>query len=342
MLTHQLREKKREKTGFDYVSAVHESELGNLKPGVEPAHRFEVKLERDSFTEEKYELFDAYQRHVHHEGDTEISRAGFRRFLCSTPLHRHDEGAFKTGSFHQVYRLDGRLIAIGVLDLMPHAVSGVYFIYHPDFEKYSFGKLSALREAALAVEGGHQFYYMGYYIHSCKKMRYKGDYRTQHVLDYDTQQWHPLDEKMRLLMDQRKWVSMSREERIEKHLEGTGSHPASDGQGEVHSLPAPEDAIVDAVYHVDHPTALEAQESGFSVLKLGMPGTVPLATLEEEINLDEMKVTLGKGGVHRMRHLVSWHDGSVTDGTTLKGIMAEFAACVGPVVAEECVLDFSR
>ena len=72
---------------------------------------------------------------------------------------------------------------MAILDLLPHCVSGVYFIYHSDFEKWSFGKLSALREAALALEGGYQYYYMGYYIHSCAKMRYKGEYRPQHVLD---------------------------------------------------------------------------------------------------------------------------------------------------------------
>lgn len=50
-------------------------------------------------------------------------------------------------------------------------------------------KLSALREAALARE----FYnagmkdmgwlYMGYYIRTCQKMRYKGDYSPSQLLD---------------------------------------------------------------------------------------------------------------------------------------------------------------
>lgn len=335
------REKKHERNGFNFVSAVHESESANLKPGIDPAHRFEVTLERDTFTEEKYTLFDAYQRHVHHEGDGEISRAGFKRFLCSTPLHRHDEGSKPTGSFHQVYRLDGRLIAIGVLDLMSHAVSGVYFIYHPDFEPYSFGKLSALREAALAVEGGYRYYYMGYYIHTCKKMRYKGDYHTQQVLDYDTRQWHPLNDDMRALMDKRKWVSMSREEKIQNALQEAPARP-SDASGDGEAEQNHEDDIARQAYQATHPIPLEAFQSGLSVLELGMPGTVPLDELESSVNLDEVKVTIGQGSIHRMRHLVAWEDGSLTDTSTLKGIVAEFAACVGPLVAEEGVLDFSR
>lgn len=45
------------------------------------------------------------------------------------------------GSYHQLYRLDGRLIAMGVLDLLPKAVSGVYLLYHTDFEKWQLGKV---------------------------------------------------------------------------------------------------------------------------------------------------------------------------------------------------------
>ena len=33
--------------------------------------------------------------------------------------------------------------------------------YHPDFEEWQLGKLSALREIALAIEGKYKYYYMG-------------------------------------------------------------------------------------------------------------------------------------------------------------------------------------
>jgi arginine-tRNA-protein transferase len=34
----------------------------------------------------------------------------------------------KLGSYHQCYRLDGKLVAVAVLDLLPHAVSSVYLL----------------------------------------------------------------------------------------------------------------------------------------------------------------------------------------------------------------------
>ena len=45
---------------------------------------------------------------------------------------------------------------MGILDLLPHCVSGVYMLYHSDYEQWQFGKLSALREASLALEGGYE------------------------------------------------------------------------------------------------------------------------------------------------------------------------------------------
>ncbi|KAG6918917.1 hypothetical protein DXG01_010572 [Tephrocybe rancida] len=73
----------------------------------------------------------------------------------------------KYGSYHQMYRLDGKLIAMGVIDILPHCVSSVYFMYDDTWEKFSLGKLSALREISLVLEmhdagaPGMEFLYMG-------------------------------------------------------------------------------------------------------------------------------------------------------------------------------------
>lgn len=49
-----------------------------------------------------------------------------------------------------VYRVDGKLVGISVIDILPLCVSSVYFIWDPDYAWASLGKLSALREVALA------------------------------------------------------------------------------------------------------------------------------------------------------------------------------------------------
>lgn len=36
--------------------------------------------------------------------------------------------------------------------------------YHTDVNDWNFGKLSALREISLALEGSYRYYYMGKYL----------------------------------------------------------------------------------------------------------------------------------------------------------------------------------
>jgi arginine-tRNA-protein transferase len=218
----RLRPKTREeaarrKNDFDLVERVHESEYKSLKTPPDPAHRFEVTLEPDTFTDEKYELFENYQRIVHKEPPHRISKSGFGSFLCASPIERTeatiDGKRRKLGSYHQCYRLDGRLVAIGVLDLLPRAVSAVYFMYHEDIHKWGPGKLSALRETSLALEDGYRWYMMGFYIHSCKKMRYKAEFCPTFILDPESYAWDPLRDDVKKRLDVRKYVSMSRDRR---------------------------------------------------------------------------------------------------------------------------------
>ena len=49
------------------------------------------------------------------------------------------------GSFHQQYWLDGKIIAVGVIDILPYCVSSVYLYYDPDYSFLSLGVYSALR-----------------------------------------------------------------------------------------------------------------------------------------------------------------------------------------------------
>ena len=160
MVYHCLRimssQKKRRKNHFNLCEAVHLAEYNQVKKpfdsrtetNIAPAHRFEITLEPDSFSKEKYAnkkevsfqklmssgrfaLFQNYQTIVHKEDPSEISTSGFKRFLCSGfPQTTCAENGRekKIGSYHMCYRLDRKLVAIGVLDLLPHAVSSVYLL----------------------------------------------------------------------------------------------------------------------------------------------------------------------------------------------------------------------
>lgn len=62
--------------------------------------------------------------------------------------------------------MDGKLIAIAVIDILPKCVSSVYFIYDPDYSFLALGKYSVFREISLVQEYHDRlpdlhYYYMG-------------------------------------------------------------------------------------------------------------------------------------------------------------------------------------
>lgn len=105
------------------------------------------------------------------------------------------------GSFHHQYYLDGVLIAVGVIDVLPECVSSVYFYYDPDYSFLSLGTYASLREIALVRELSKfsprlTNYYLGFYIPSCPKMRYKANVKPSFLLCPEVFTWHELDEKL--------------------------------------------------------------------------------------------------------------------------------------------------
>jgi len=232
---------------FSLVSSVHGSERAFCSADEKLRHDFQVTLERSSYSDEKYALFVAYQTQIHHDVDN--TPRSFRRFLVQSPLvpepipyqtppPPHLPSHF--GSYHQMYRLDGELIAVGVIDILPGCVSSVYFMYDAKWGKYSLGKLSALHEAALAQEihdaglSSLDALYMGFYIHSCPKMKYKGEYAPSFLADPEDDTWHPLKDCV-VLLDRYRYAVFSQPDHSLASPEDPGEDVAVDDEEQLAS-----------------------------------------------------------------------------------------------------------
>lgn len=156
-------------------------------------HKLQIRLKRSSFDSQEYELYRRYQIKIHKDRPEQVTEQSFKRFLVQSPLIYVPPSGDGTvpfcgfGSFHQQYWIDDRLVAVGVIDILPRCLSSKYLFWDPDYAFLSLGKYSALQEIAWVKENqAHcsslQYYYLGYYIHSCSKMRYKAAYRPSELL----------------------------------------------------------------------------------------------------------------------------------------------------------------
>ncbi|KFP85756.1 Arginyl-tRNA--protein transferase 1, partial [Apaloderma vittatum] len=123
---------------------------------VDARHKLEVRLVPVSFEDPQFKssfnqsatLFAKYQMAIHKDTPSDCGENEFTRFLCDSPLEVENapngpECGY--GSFHQQYWLDGKIIAVGVIDILPYCVSSVYLYYDPDYSFLSLGVYSALR-----------------------------------------------------------------------------------------------------------------------------------------------------------------------------------------------------
>ncbi|KXS10717.1 arginine-tRNA--protein transferase 1, partial [Gonapodya prolifera JEL478] len=173
-------------------------------------HELQVTLTPSKFESDTFELYKKYQQAVHHDDPSRLTKKQYSGFLVDSPLSvekidelpRTEAGSDPLisgyGSFHQKYYLDGRLAAVAVLDILPRCVSSVYFMYDPEFSFLSPGVYGALREIAFTLNLSRllpdlKYYYMGFYIHSCVKMRYKAQYHPSDLLDPVQFRWVPFD-----------------------------------------------------------------------------------------------------------------------------------------------------
>ena len=118
----------------------------------------------------------ALDRHAvkaHADGDMfPPSRDQFSTFLVrDLPFSRFYE-----------FRLESKLLAVAVTDLLPNGLSAVYTFYEPAEERRSLGRFGILWQISESQRLGLEAVYLGYWIKNCKKMNYKKNFHPYQLL----------------------------------------------------------------------------------------------------------------------------------------------------------------
>lgn len=127
-------------------------------------------------TDEHYSLYERYINQRHHDGDMyPPSKEQFTNFLGT---HWHSTRYYE-------FRIDDRLIAVSVADIMDNGISAVYTYYDPAQEKRSLGSLAILFLVREAKKLHLNSVYLGYWIKDSNKMNYKSAYRPLEIQSGD-------------------------------------------------------------------------------------------------------------------------------------------------------------
>jgi len=134
-------------------------------------------------TNEQYQLFLAYIRGRHHDGQmANMGRDDFIAMIENSPIE----------TFVVNYRDDdGRLVGSVLADVQEDGLSAVYSFFDPDQAARSLGTFMILDLIDYAQEHGMPWLYLGYYVPGSQKMMYKARFQPAEV--FIDGRWCPYD-----------------------------------------------------------------------------------------------------------------------------------------------------
>lgn len=130
----------------------------------------DLALRPARFYPEHYRIYAAYlgKRHPGGAMSEDVSPEGYHDFLIAP---------WGGETLLLELRLDRRLVAVAVTDLMPKSLSAVYTFFDPHYSCRAPGTYAVLSQIAEARRLRLDYLYMGYWIEECRKMSYKDKYR---------------------------------------------------------------------------------------------------------------------------------------------------------------------
>ena len=230
----------KEKYSFDYFpEIVNEPEIYlPLK------HVYTLELtDKIQMNNERFEVYKKYQKNIHKDPDSKLNEQrynqswGYDNLKDNIGIKLPEDLALKTkhpelypkkyGCYNLIHRIDGKIVAVGIIDILPTTLSSVYLYYDTDYKFLDLGVLTAILEIEYArsfhnlIDNNFKYYTMGFYSENVQKLRYKGFYEPTQLLDRFTMNYVYLKD-IQSILKENKLIQLSKEPKNPKYEYLTG------------------------------------------------------------------------------------------------------------------------
>ena len=179
--------------------------------------------DRIQIDDERLKVYQKYQINIHKDPMDEITKESYNRSWGKSNLidnigiklpkdlnkkTKHPEMyPKKYGAYNFIHRIDGKIVAVGIWDILPTCLSSVYLYYDTDYQFLDLGVFTAIREIEYVksfhdlIDNNFKYYMMGFYCETVQKLRYKGFYQPTELLDRFTMNYVYLKDVQNLIKD---------------------------------------------------------------------------------------------------------------------------------------------
>lgn len=178
---------------------------------------YSIHLYKSHYNPEMFELSRDYETNVHKRAVKDSGKQFFKEYMAMSPLydptnkqeagkpspwdddiepevfedeseHRSIEETLKAnevpypptpGSYHMYHRIDGELVAIGIIEITEKYFNSAYFMYKSKYAYLNLGVVGAIIELEYCQklmdlwQPSLQYYHLGELVLDCPKVNYK-------------------------------------------------------------------------------------------------------------------------------------------------------------------------
>ena len=218
------KEKKVEKIPEKYTLEYFPEIVNEPEINLPLKHIYTCELtDKIEIDDERLKVYQKYQINIHKDPLDEITKERYNRAWGKTNLIdnigiklpndldkkvKHPEiYPKKYGTYNFIHRIDGKIVAVGIWDILPTSLSSVYLYYDTDYQFLDLGVFTAIREIEYMksfhdlIDNNFKYYMMGFYCETVQKLRYKGFYQPTELLDRYTMNYVYLKDVQNLIKD---------------------------------------------------------------------------------------------------------------------------------------------
>ena len=135
-----------------------------------------VIIRRPTLTSDHLNLYEKYHNRMNEK------KAWNTEGISSSDYYNSFVDGYGTFGYEFLYIRDNKLIGVALVDILPNAMSSIYCFYDHDYEKYSIGTFSVLKQIEYAKKMEIDYLYLGYWVEENNSLSYKSKFKPHEIL----------------------------------------------------------------------------------------------------------------------------------------------------------------
>ncbi len=147
------------------------------KKAIKRNSQTKILIRKPTVTFDHIDLYNRYHKYKSKKSGWKFYPIDINSYYEEFVAGAHDYGK------EVLYFIDDKLVGVDLIDIVDDGISSIYFFYDPEYERFSLGIFSLLKQIEFAQKLNLEWIYLGYWVQGCASFAYKRGFKPHQLLD---------------------------------------------------------------------------------------------------------------------------------------------------------------